>query len=107
MPQTEKGVVVTGGGGHLSESARPFSAILFRDSAHFTVSEAGPTLKQRDKDLIPVMASAGFDRYVIGLVLLMNLERFRARHFGRGLVPSGNLLLAVLVQKCGKLRLRY
>ena len=45
------------------------------------------------------MPSVRCDRYVVGLVLLMNLERFRERHFGRGLVPSGNLLLAMLAQK--------
>src|SRR5438132_11059096 len=53
------------------------------------------------------MTCTRLDRYVVGLFLLMNLERFRERHLCRSLAHRHHLLLAMLAQKFRKLRLRY
>src|ERR1039457_4832436 len=107
MAQSGDRVVEASRRGALPELARPFNAVRFRDPSQFPIGENGPTFEQRDKDLIPVMPSARLDHYVAGLVLLMDLERFRERHFRRGLTYSGNLLLAMLSQKFRKPRFRY
>lgn len=104
VPQTGDRVVVAGRGGNLSESSRPFIAIRFRDSAHFAIREPRPTFEQRRKDLIPVMAGARLDRYIIGLVLLVDFERLGECHFHRRLVAASNLLRAMIPQKFRKLR---
>src|SRR6266576_5836491 len=76
-------VVVAGRRSRFAEAARPFSAIRARDPPHFTRFQAVPAIQKRQKNLIPIMSRARFGRHVIGLVLLMNFERFAKRNFSR------------------------
>ncbi len=81
MSQSGDGVVVPRWRRHFAESARPFLAVGFRDAPKFAVCQSRPAFEQRDKDLIPIVPRARFDRHVISLVLLMDFERLAESHF--------------------------
>ena len=65
-----------------------------------------PAFQQRDKNLIPVVPRCGFDRHVIGLILLMDFERLAKSHFGRDFAVAVAHSLAMLFEKFRELGLR-
>ena len=100
-------IVVPCRGRDFAKSVRPFSAIGPGDPPAFSICQACPAVEQCSKNLVPVVSRGGFNRNVVGLVLLAYFERLAECHFRGHFGVSVSQPLAMFFEESGELGLSY